>query len=279
MTSHPITGSTRLAGVIGHPVRYSLSPQMHNAAYQSLGIDAAYVALPVDPERLPDAIEAIRAFDMLGASVTIPHKEAVIPFLDELSPTAERLQAVNCIVNDAGYLTGHNTDGAGFVAALRDESDFDPSNRKCAVVGAGGAAKAIVAALAQAGASAVLVVNRTSDRAHAAASLAGDVGRVADVSELSDVDLVVNTTPLGMTGPNATTVPFDVSLIRSGQTVVDIVYVPQETLLLAGASARGARTANGLGMLIFQAVEQIVLWTGQRPSAGLMRSAAQNSSA
>jgi len=269
-----VTGRTRLAAVIGQPVDNSLSPTMHNAAYAAMGLDIAYLALPVVADELDNAVAGIRALGFVGASVTVPYKQAVIPFLDELSPGAEQLQAVNCIVNSKGRLVGHNTDGAGFIASL-SEVDFDPRQRKCVVVGAGGAARAIIAALAGAGASEVRVVNRSQESARMAALLAGDSGSVAGPDSISDADLVVNATSIGMTGTESESeVPFATDLLGPGHVVVDIVYSPPVTLLLHASTERGARTANGLGMLVHQAVEQIRLWTGRDAPTLVMKEAA-----
>lgn len=269
----PITGSTRLAGVIGYPVRYSLSPALHNAAYAAMGIDARYLALPVEPDAVGTAVAALVAFDAMGASVTIPHKEAVIAHLDQVDPVASALRAVNCIAVDGGRTIGYNTDGDGFVRSLRADLRFDPAGRRALVVGAGGAARAIVAALARAGATDVVVLNRSQDRAAEVVAIAGDPARVGSMDDVARADLVVNATPVGMAGVAQDQVPLDVSLLGTQHVVVDIVYHPLQTRLLAGANERGATTANGLGMLLHQAALQIELWTGAAAPVPAMRAA------
>ena len=260
------TGQTRLAAVIGDPVRHSLSPTLMNAAFAASGLDWTYVALEVSANRLPDALVGVRALGIAGLSVTMPHKESAAACADLLSSTAERLGAVNCLVNEDGVLIGHNTDGEGFVRSLRHGFGFDPSGRRCVVFGAGGSARSIILALADAGATEIVVVNRTLSRAERAAALAGDRGEVVALdgvrSDLVDADLIVNATSVGMGQPSPADMPFDASVVHSGQLVVDIVYSPLETPLLALARSNGATVANGVAMLAHQAAVQFELWTG-----------------
>lgn len=262
---HP-TGATRVAAVLGDPVRHSLSPALLNAAFAAAGLDWTYVAFEVAPDRLPDALVGARALDIAGLSITMPHKETAAACADRLSTTAELLGAVNCIVNDGGVLTGHNTDGDGFVRSLRSSFDFDPRGARCVVFGAGGSARSIVLALAEAGADEVIVVNRTLGRAERAAALAGDRGEVVALegvgSDLGDAALVVNATSVGMGEPGPDDMPFDGSLLHSGQFLVDIVYTPLETPLMVAARSGGATVANGVAMLAHQAAVQFELWTG-----------------
>ena len=215
---------------------------------------------------LPDAFAGVRALGIAGLSITMPHKESAAACADQLSQTAERLGAVNCIVNHGGLLTGHNTDGEGFVRSLQHGFSFDPSGKRCVVLGAGGSARAIILALSDAGASEIIVVNRTLGRAERAAALAGDRGEVVALegahSDLADADLVVNATFVGMGDPGPTDVPFDASILHEGQILVDIVYKPLETPLIAVARAQGASVANGVAMLAHQAAVQFELWTG-----------------
>lgn len=259
-------GGTRVAAVLGDPVRHSLSPVLLNTAFEVAGLDWIYVAFEVAPTRLPDAFAGVRALGIDGLSITMPHKEAAAVCADRLSATAELLGAVNCIVNDGGLLVGHNTDGEGFIRALRHGFDFDPRGRRCVVFGAGGSARAIVLALADSGADEIVVVNRTLGRAERAAALAGDRGEVVAPEgigpDIADADLVVNATSVGMGEPSSADVPFDGSLLHEGQLLVDIVYKPLETPLLASARASGATVANGVPMLAHQAAVQFELWTG-----------------
>lgn len=283
-----------MAGIIGDPVRHSLSPVMHNAAFQALGLDWAYLAFEVAEGRAHGAIEGARALGLVGLSVTMPHKEAAVGVVDRLSPVATVLGAVNTIVRLPGdVLEGDNTDGAGFVDSVRQDEGFDPVGRRCLVVGAGGAARAVVKALADAGAGEVVVVGRTPRRAATAAALAGRMGRVGVISEAADADLVVNATPVGMAGvarSGAEVRPIDgggagggadteesvveAALLGPGQLVVDLVYNPLVTPLVHAARSQGATAVSGLGMLIHQAAHAFRRWTGEDPPLAVMSAAA-----
>jgi shikimate dehydrogenase len=272
-----ITGSTRLAAVIGSPVGHSRSPAIINAAFAAGGIDWRFVAFEVDPGRAVEAVDAMRALRLGGLSVTMPHKADVIAGLDRVSPVAEALGAVNCIAWEGTELVGHNTDGEGLLAALAADQGFDPAGRSCVVLGAGGAARSVVHALGRVGAARVTVVNRTPERAEAAAALAGDVGRVGEVDQVQDADLVINATSVGMGAAPGSTEPTPVPshLLRSGQTVVDLVYQPLATPLLTAAAAQGAIAVDGIGMLVHQAALAITRWTGVEPDIGAMQRAAR----
>ncbi len=259
-----LSASTHVVGVMGFPVAHSLSPLLHNTAFAHLGVDWVSVGFPVRPGRAGSALSGARELGIRGLSVTMPHKEEVARVVDVLTPPAERLGVVNCVSDDGGIWVGDNTDGAGMVAALRRGGRFEPAGRRCMVVGAGGAARAVIAALGDAGAAEVVVVNRTAERAEAAAGLAGPAGRVGAAEEAPGCELVVNATPAGMAdvddGPTGW--PVDPALLGPGQVVVDLVYHPPVTRWLAAAAGRGATTANGLGMLVHQAALQIERWTG-----------------
>ena len=257
-----------MAGVIGDPVRHSLSPALHNAAFAALGLDWVYLAFEVPAGSAAAAVEGMRALGIDGLNVTMPHKEDVAAAVDRLSPVAERLGAVNTVVRRGGVLAGESTDGIGFVDALRSDEGFDPAGKRCLVVGAGGAARAVVLALADAGAS-VAVVGRTPERVAACAALGG---RVGSPEEAGDADLIVNATPVGM--GDDTGLPVDPAMLGPGQMVADLVYHPLQTPLLAEARARGAVAVNGLGMLIHQAAHAFRLWTGEDPPLEVMSAAA-----
>lgn len=257
-----LSGHTRLAIVIGDPVRHSLSPVIHNAGFTACGLDWVFLACEVPEGRVPDALAGAVALGIEGLSVTMPHKAAVAEAVDELSPTARLLGAVNCVARHGDRLVGHSTDGGGFVDALADEAGWTPAGARCAVLGAGGAARAVSLALAEAGAAEVAVVNRTPEKAVAAAALAGDRGRVAGAGEIGDFDLVVNATPLGMSGQSGPPTPLDPALLQPDQLLVDLVYEPAETALLAAARERGLRAFNGVRMLVHQAARAFELWTG-----------------
>lgn len=262
-----------MAGVIGDPVRHSLSPVLHNAAFRALELDWAYLAFEVARGEAERAIVGARALGVDGLSVTMPHKEAVARAVDRLSPTAERLGAVNTVVRVGGVLVGESTDGQGLLDALRADQGFEPAGRRCLVVGSGGAARAVILALVQAGADDVAVVGRSVERVAAAAALAGLPARPGNATEASEADLVVNATPVGMVGhPDGP--PLEPDLLGPGQVVVDLVYHPTVTPLLAAARERGAVAVGGLGMLVHQAAHAFRLWTGQDPPLEVMSAAA-----
>jgi shikimate dehydrogenase len=274
--------STRQVYLLGHPVRHSVSPAMHAAAFRELGIDARYDLRDVPLDDLGLAIARLREPNVLGANITVPHKQAAMPYLDEIAEAAAEIGAVNTICNRQGRLVGYNTDAPGFLAALA-EAGFDPRGATVALLGAGGAARAVAHALAEADAAELFILNRTSDRA---VSLAQALvarfgaraywGLPATRQQLEEwvprCALVVNCTTLGMHEPVS---PLPSSALRPGMLVVDIIYNPPRTRLLAEAEAAGARTQNGLPMLVHQAAAAFALWTGQPAPVETMRAAAQ----
>jgi shikimate dehydrogenase len=255
-------------------VDHSLSPTLHNVAFAELGLDWVSVGFRVETGRAGEALLGAEALGVRGLSVTMPHKDAMAGLVGRRSPLAERLGAVNCVVLGPGPSFGDNTDGPGLVAALRHGARFDPDGQRCLVVGSGGAARAVIAGLAGAGAHEVIVVNRSPDRAGVAAGLAGPVGRVGVAADATGCDLVVNATPLGMgraDGDRATAAwPIDPPLLAKGQVVVDLVYHPPMTPWLVAARDRGAVVSNGLGMLVHQAALQLARWTGLDPPVDAM---------
>jgi len=270
--TRPLSGETRLAAVIGDPIRHSLSPTIFNAAFAELGLDWAYLAFEVAEGDTAAALDAARVLGVEGLSVTMPHKTATAHLVDELTDAARTLDAVNCVVRDGQRLVGHNTDGAGFVASLADDAGFDPAGRSCLVLGAGGAARAVVLALAGAGAAEVVVVNRTAERAAATAALAGPLGRVGSAADVSAAALVVNATSVGMGGQGC---PLDPDGLGPGQLVADLVYHPVSTPLLQAAAARGAGVLDGVGMLVHQGAVALELWTGRTAPVAAMSAAAR----
>jgi shikimate dehydrogenase len=281
MTARPITGTTRVAALIGSPARHSLSPTILNAGFAELGLDWVFVVHEVPPGQGEAALAAVRTLGLGGLSVTMPHKAAAAAAVDELTPVAGDLGAVNCVFWSASgdRLVGDSTDGAGFLDALRLDEGIDPADRACAVVGAGGAGRAVARALGEAGAGEVVVVNRSPAPAERAAVLAGPAGRVGVADDVAKVEIVVNATPLGMAGRAADTgagaaLPFDPELLRPGQVVVDLIYHPLTTPLLAEAQRRGLAAVNGLGMLVHQAAHAFRHWTGEAPPVAAMRAAA-----
>jgi shikimate dehydrogenase len=249
---------------------------MHNAAFRALGLDWAYLAFDVEPGTVGSALDGMRVLGIEGLSVTIPHKEEAATGVDKLSALAEQVGAVNAVVREpGGILRGENTDGPGFLRSLQSDEGFDPMNRRCLVIGAGGAARAVVKVLADAGATEVVVVNRTPERAQAVAALAGRCGRVGVAAEAGEADLIVNATPLGMAGTSsAADLPVDPVHLGPGQLVVDLVPNPAITPLIEAARARGAVAAGGLGMLVNQAAIAFRLWTGEDPPLEVMSAAA-----
>ncbi|MBV8560347.1 MAG: shikimate dehydrogenase [Acidimicrobiia bacterium] len=268
-----MAGTTRVAAVIGYPIRHSVSPVIHNAAFRALDLDWVFTALEVAPGRAAAAADGVRDLGLAGLSVTMPHKSDVVRALDRVTSTAATLGAVNTVIRHGSReLLGDNTDGAGFLDALRTDEGFDPGGRRCLVVGAGGAARAVVLALALAGAAEVVVANRTRSRAEEAAALAPGVARAGSPDEADGVDLIVNATPLGMAGNLSLPVP--TTALGPGQLVVDLVYHPALTPLVEAAHRRGAAAINGLGMLIHQAAHAFRLWTGEDPPLEVMSAAA-----
>ena len=254
---------------------------MHNAAFRYLEFNVTYEALEVPPAALQEAVSSLRAERVLGANVTVPHKQAVVPFLDALSDAAEAIGAVNTIVNNNGRLVGHNTDAAGFLRALI-EADFGPRDKRVVVLGAGGAARAVVYALLTAGVAEVGVYNRTPDKAEALVNAFSNLGTV-NVIEPGDLDArvrgadgLVNTTSVGMArgGHDPDTSPLPGALVPYRGFVCDIVYRPPKTRLLRDAEATGLRAQNGLPMLVYQGAEALELWTGRDAPVEVMRRAA-----
>jgi len=265
-----ITGAAKLAGVMGWPVEHSRSPAVHQFWLAEHQIDGAYVPLPVEPKNLRQALEAMPALGFRGCNLTIPHKEAALEIVDEVDATARRAGAVNTIVvGSGGRLGGSNSDMFGFLEALREGAPkWRPDEGPAVVIGAGGSARAVAAALLDEGAAEIRLVNRTPARAaELAQALGGKVRAVAWVERaraLRDASLLVNTTSLGLEGQP----PLDLALddLPRAAVVNDIVYVPLETPLLAAARARGNTAVDGLGMLLHQARPGFAAWFGMMPA-------------
>ena len=262
------TAKARLAGVLGWPVGHSRSPRLHNYWLKNLGIDGVYVPLAVAPENLAQVVKALPHMGFKGANLTVPHKEAVFGLVDHVDPVAERIGAINTLViDDAGRMTGRNTDGFGFIENLRQSAPHWRPQGTAVVLGAGGAARAVLVALQDAGVQKIRLINRSRSRAEALAEAIGGTIEVADWQardeSLEDAGLLVNTTTLGMTGQPALDIALDA--LPPDAVVNDIVYVPLETPLLAQARRRGNSVVDGLGMLLWQAVPGFEAWFGQRP--------------
>ena len=267
-------GTEVAAGVIGYPVRHSLSPTICQAAFDELGLDWVYAAFEVLPGDAGQALDHMRERDMAGLSVTMPHKADVAAAVDELSPAAAALGVVNCVSRDGARLVGHNTDGAGFCDALLAEG-VDLAGIDCAVLGAGGAARAVVAELARRGVGEVAVIARRPEAAASAAALAGSVGTTADLADVGRYRLVVNATPVGMAETEgAGELPVDPDLLHVGQHVAELVYNPLHTPLLTECHRRGVGVSTGVGMLVHQAAHAVRIWTGSEPPVDAMTAAA-----
>ena len=274
-----ISGSTTLVGVIGKPVKHSLSPAMLNAAFREAKINWVYTAFETPEEKLADAIGGIRALGLAGLSVTMPHKSTVCSLLDEISDSAQTLNAVNCIVNDSGKLKGHNTDGDGFLDAVKHDAGLDVAGKKVLVVGSGGSARSIICSLGKAGAAEIAVINRTKKKALDALELAGPIGRYVEENEISEVvseaNLVINATPVGMSDTGGTAnFPIEPNLFSKGQLAVDLIYHPISTPWMEALRDREVETHGGLSMLFFQAARAFKLWTGKEAPVDAMRKAA-----
>ena len=259
-------------GVIGYPISHSLSPRMQNAALRALSLDGEYSAIAVESADLLETVRGLLAQGFAGLNVTIPHKQAILPLMDELANSARVIGAVNTIVNLNGRMIGHNTDAAGFMRGLTN-AGFNPAGARVLVLGAGGAARAVVYALSDAKAS-VVIWNRTHERAE---RLASDFGADAidclPMGTLSRFDLIINTTSIGMSPhPDETPLQFPMGETPP-QWVYDLVYRPRETRFLREARAAGARTIGGLDMLVYQGAEAFTLWTGRAAPVDVMRNA------
>ena len=275
-----ISGKTRICGLIGDPVEHSMSPVMHNAAFRELGLDYVYLPFRVKKEEVGGAIEGMRALNLRGLNVTIPHKVAVLRLLDKLDPLAAKIGAVNTIVNEDGRLTGYNTDAGGFLQALLAKG-VEPGGKSVAVIGAGGAARAITFILADK--KARLVILNRAEELDWAKELAGRIrqtfGQEVEALELNrgnltevlkKADVVVNATSVGMS-PNIGETSVEADLLRPGLVVYDIVYNPIKTRLLREAEAAGAKTIGGLDMLVWQGALAFEMWTGQKAPVDLMK--------
>ena len=271
-------------GIIGYPIGHSISPRFQQAALDFCGIDAEYRAYPVAPEDVGKFVAGLRQPGILGINVTVPHKEAVIPFLDEIDDWATEAGAVNTIVNRQGRLTGHNTDGYGFLRALQQGGSFQPRGRRTLILGAGGAARGVVLALAREGVGYLTIANRTPERAESLAQLARGRGITAQAIPLSGADLaeaaasaelIVNCTTIGMThGPGAADSPLPRQAIPPTALVYDLVYNPLETRLLREAAQIGAAALGGIQMLVYQGAASFELWHEQPAPVAVMLEAA-----
>jgi len=267
-----ITGKTKITGLFGHPVEHTLSPAMHNAAFEALGLDYCYVAFQVHPHSLQEAVKAVRALHLSGVNVTIPHKERVISFLDEVDREASAIGAVNTIVNSNGNLKGYNTDGRGFMQSFFDYG-ISAEDKDVLIIGAGGASRAISYYLGKEAKKLFIhdIEQEKAERLAAALKkiLDKDVAIADDIVRTEKFNILINATPLGL--KEGDPLPFDTSHLRSDQIVCDLIY--KKTHLLEEASKKGCIALDGLGMLLWQGVFAFELWTGISPPVDLMREA------
>lgn len=270
----------RVVAIFGYPVRHSLSPAMHNAAFKALGLPWTYIPCEVRPSVLRAALDSVRAMDMPGCNLTIPLKEKALKYVDTLSDPAQLTGAVNTVVNRKGILAGYNTDGEGFVQSLKEELGFDPREKKIVIIGAGGAARGIAFAVAMKGAGFIGIVNRHEGRAK---RLERDVAGAFSHIELFSgpprdrilhglfhrADLLVHATSVGMEGKGV--LPLPLEELRENVIVSDIVYRPYMTRLLRRAQGLGLRVHPGMGMLLHQGAVSLGLWTHRRAPIDIMR--------
>lgn len=274
-----ITGKTRVTGIIGWPVTHSLSPVMHNAAFEHLGLDFCYVPFAVKKEYLDVTLKAIPALNIVGLNVTIPHKENVLPYLSEISKEAAMIGAVNTIKVIANRLIGYNTDGIGFTASLK-EAGYPIQGRTIHILGGGGAAKAVAIQSAAEGAKKIIISNRTLKKAtmikeqiekyfpSTEIEVVGTGYKELQVT-VDKIDIVVNATSLGLKAEDPSPIPKE--LLHEGLFICDLIYNPPETALIKYAKESGCQCMNGIGMLLHQGVASFKLWTGVDPPIEVMR--------
>ena len=271
-------------GIIGHPIGHSISPRFQQVGLDHLSVDHRYLAYEVHPDLVADFVASLRSDSVRGINVTVPHKESVMPFLDEIDEWAAEAGAVNTIVNRDGRLTGYNTDGYGFLRALRESAGLDPAGKRAVILGAGGSARGVAQALLRAGVAELVIANRTLERAEALAELAANRGVPARAIELSalrsngvsgEVDLIVNCTSLGMHhGPDEDASPLRASQIPQSALVYDLVYNPMLTPLIREAHSIGAPTLGGISMLVYQGAASFELWLERPAPVAVMMDAA-----
>lgn len=267
------TVSTKLVILLGNPLGHSISPAMHNCVFEKLGLDYCYMPVEVKKDDLQHVFNGLKRMNVGGFNVTIPHKVAIMEHLDNLSPIAKNIGAVNTICIENGFTTGHNTDGEGFTRSLEDTAEILTRQKTFFIIGCGGAARAIAMTLAFKGAKKIYLSNRTSEKATLLAAEINDkIGPCAEAvlhqdqqgPLLKSSDVIINCTSIGM-HPNEQNTPLNTAHLRPGHIVADIVYNPQETRLLKDAKAAGCTVVPGLGMLIYQGAAAFKLWTDQEP--------------
>jgi shikimate dehydrogenase len=264
-----VSGKTKVTGIFGYPIEHTLSPLMHNSAFETLGLDICYVAFSVSSEALPDSVNAIRSLNLLGVNITVPHKEKVLPLLDKVNEEAAFIGAVNTITNTDGTLTGYNTDGRGFISSLSEEG-ISIDEKDIVIIGAGGACRAISYYVSEK-ASKLSLYDIDKPKAE---KLAADLEKIRKnvflIQRIEDVgkpDMIINATPLGLKPDDP--LPLNPDFITPDMTICDLVY--KSTNFLQEAVKRGAKTLDGSGMLLWQGVLAFELWTGVKPPVDVMR--------
>ncbi|ORX22349.1 shikimate dehydrogenase [Thermoanaerobacterium sp. PSU-2] len=262
-----INSKTSIYGIIGHPIGHSLSPLIHNYAFENLDFNSVYVSFDVNEEDLKDAIIGIKALGIKGLNVTVPHKESVIKYLDRISDEAKLIGAVNTIKNNSGSLEGYNTDVTGFMESLK-EHNVDVAGKNAVILGAGGAAKAVAVGLALLGVKSIYVCNRSIDKAKELSIHMGNNFNIKslgisynDLNMLDEIDILINATSVGMY-PNVDVSPIGEDVVAKAKFVYDIIYNPEKTLFLSYAEKYRIKYINGLDMLINQAIDSFKIWTG-----------------
>jgi shikimate dehydrogenase len=275
----------KVVGLIGYPLGHSVSPGMHNAAFKKVGLDFEYVPFEVEPKDLAEALKGLRALHIAGFNVTIPHKESIVPLLDEVTKLARIIGAVNTVLNQEGKLIGYNTDGAGFIDSLKEDAGVNPKGKKAVVLGAGGASRAVSIMLAEVGARSITLTDVLEEKAK---TLSGYIGSYFEIpcdsvkanspelqKTIDAADILVNSTPVGM-HPKIDQSPLNESVkLHSKLLVYDLVYNPSETRLLKDAKAAGCNPCSGLGMLVRQGASAFTIWTGEEAPIEVMRQAAE----
>ncbi|MFC1571342.1 shikimate dehydrogenase [Candidatus Margulisiibacteriota bacterium] len=278
---------TKKAYIIGYPIGHSLSPTMHNAAAKALGIDLEYIPKKVKPKDLAKALKELRGPDVIGFNITVPHKEAIVPLLDDLSKPAQIIGAVNTVVNENGKLIGHNTDGAGFIESLKEDAKTAPKDKNVVILGAGGASRAVSVMLAEAEVAFLTITDIQEEKAKGLIEYVSSYFQTncnlvkpnsPELQEtINKADILVNCTPIGM-HPKGKDSPLSPDIkLHANLLVYDLVYNPRETQLLKSAQTAGGRTCSGLGMLVRQGALAFTLWTHQEAPVATMRQAAEKS--
>lgn len=278
-----IKATTKIYGIIGHPVEHSLSPSMHNNAFEKVGLDCVYLAFDIAPGKLGDAVRGIKSLGILGFNVTIPHKQAIVNLVDEIDDDAMLVGAVNTVKNEGGKLVGHNTDVNGFLRAIKDDFDFIPTSKKIFVIGAGGASRAVIVGLCNNKASEIVIVNRTLSKAedlvrefsHHFPKIKFRAHALNDkdsiTNEMKNCQLLVNTSSAGMKGKNPLNLPL--GLLPRGACVYDLVYEPSVTPLVKDARDLRLNSQSGISMLLYQGVDAFEIWTGRKAPVEVMKKA------